>query len=74
MKLLKYFATKCGLISTQQLAEKVGGNNYEEESALLKQLEAKLKQGMSGAEIENLCREATLSQHKHQFAKLALST
>ena len=49
--LLNYFAKKCGLLGE--------GSTEASEELLLK-----LKEGMSGAEIENLCREATLDLHR----------
>lgn len=51
LELLNYFAKKCGLLR----------DGATEASAELKE---KLKEGMSGAEVENLCREATLEKHR----------
>jgi len=49
--LLDYFAKKCGLL--EDGATVASG-----------ELVQKLKDGMSGAEIENVCREATLEKHR----------
>ncbi len=51
IQLLTYFAKKCGLLRD-------GATEASEELLL------KLREGMSGAEIENLCREATLDLHR----------
>lgn len=51
LQLLNYFAKKCGLLA----------DGTAEASAELVQ---RLKEGMSGAEIENVCREATLEKHR----------
>lgn len=49
--LLNYFAKKCGLLSP-------GAAEAGEDLA------QRLREGMSGAEIENMCREATLERHR----------
>lgn len=56
--LLGYFAAKCGLPVTTSGVQAVRG------------LQARLKDGMSGAEIENICKEAALSLYSQQLAQV----
>ena len=53
LELLTYFAKKCKLYSDDDGSS--GG-------AVFERLKASLREGMSGAEIENLCREASLQR------------
>jgi transitional endoplasmic reticulum ATPase len=53
-QLLHYFARKCNLLQVDS-------------GEVCPALSARLREGMSGAEIENLCREATLEKHRSQM-------
>lgn len=56
--LLQYFTAKCGLRDDTAAGARA-----------IKELQVRLKDGMSGAEIENICKEAALALYSQQLSQ-----